>query len=313
MDPNSTFIYKSVISNSYQSTCNPTNNNLSCNLSNNLSYNLAKNLSYSSAPSATKNYPPSQKLTYYPVSLNQHYNPNPTSTSTNQQYLPTPMLESIHLNSPNQTFNNFEQVSYQHSNKPSRDSLSLPVNQFSPQSPECDSNCSAATTSSKYQHSVYCSYILESGDQCHNKVGYLNEIKFCYRHQHVNNCSNNYDHLNLKISKSSLLNNQKDEEIKNQNSELKKKPGVYICTHPDCLKIIPRKQYKYPCLLNSHQKIHSTEKPHSCSICSSKFLRLHDLNRHIRNMHQDLKCNRCNLSLQKFEMRNHLKSVHNAK
>jgi hypothetical protein len=55
---------------------------------------------------------------------------------------------------------------------------------------------------------------------------------------------------------------------------------MHVCPHPGCNKAFPR-YYS----LKSHLLCHSNERPHVCSACHAAFARKHDLQRHLRTLH----------------------------
>ena len=69
-------------------------------------------------------------------------------------------------------------------------------------------------------------------------------------------------------------------------------PGqIFSCTFPGCTK-----QFNKPTNLKSHARIHNTERSFVCTDCGSAFRRSHDLKRHQRSLHTDVKpfgCQRC--------------------
>ncbi|KAL3896861.1 MAG: hypothetical protein SGCHY_003806 [Lobulomycetales sp.] len=62
---------------------------------------------------------------------------------------------------------------------------------------------------------------------------------------------------------------------------------LFVCPEPGCGKTF-LKQYN----LNSHARVHSTEKPHKCQSCPLAFKRKHDLVRHCKLVHKQ--CHLCN-------------------
>jgi hypothetical protein len=67
--------------------------------------------------------------------------------------------------------------------------------------------------------------------------------------------------------------------------------GAYPCTFPGCGKVFHK-----PTNLKSHSRIHHTERNFLCIHCSATFRRSHDLKRHQRSLHSDVKpygCGKC--------------------
>ena len=67
--------------------------------------------------------------------------------------------------------------------------------------------------------------------------------------------------------------------------------GTFKCTFPGCHKVFSKQTN-----LKSHSRIHHTERNYSCDDCGSSFRRSHDLKRHQRSLHSDVKpfpCQKC--------------------
>lgn len=67
--------------------------------------------------------------------------------------------------------------------------------------------------------------------------------------------------------------------------------GAFKCTFPGCQKIFTKQTN-----LKSHSRIHHTERNYACQECGTAFRRSHDLKRHQRSLHSDVKpfgCQRC--------------------
>ncbi|KAJ3303232.1 hypothetical protein HDV03_004059 [Kappamyces sp. JEL0829] len=67
-------------------------------------------------------------------------------------------------------------------------------------------------------------------------------------------------------------------------------PG-FACTFPGCHKVFTKQTN-----LKSHSRIHHTERNYACHECGASFRRSHDLKRHQRSLHSDVKpfgCGRC--------------------
>jgi len=65
----------------------------------------------------------------------------------------------------------------------------------------------------------------------------------------------------------------------------------FPCTFPGCQKVFTKQTN-----LKSHSRIHHTERNYSCQECGTSFRRSHDLKRHQRSLHSDVKpfgCGRC--------------------
>ncbi|KAJ3216441.1 hypothetical protein HK099_005870 [Clydaea vesicula] len=195
---------------------------------------------------------------------------------------------------------------------------SLLIPTTSPKSPSSYSNVTTPSPTQYHAKSKYCTYILESGLQCQNRVSNNNAlVGLCYRHftrePSPQMKPDTPPNRQKTTNHSKTLSTRAATQTTQTNTYSIQTKGAYTCMHPDCANIFPKKYYKFPCLLVSHQKIHSDVKPYTCERCAANFMRLHDLNRHVRNMHQYLKCNHCDIVLQKFEMRSHLKFAHNIK
>ncbi|KAI8893997.1 hypothetical protein BC833DRAFT_606523 [Globomyces pollinis-pini] len=66
---------------------------------------------------------------------------------------------------------------------------------------------------------------------------------------------------------------------------------VFACTFPGCTKTFTKQTN-----LKSHSRIHHTERNYNCQECGTSFRRSHDLKRHQRSLHSDVKpfgCARC--------------------
>jgi uncharacterized Zn-finger protein len=75
-----------------------------------------------------------------------------------------------------------------------------------------------------------------------------------------------------------------------ENWQAIQEPG-FKCTFPGCQKVFSKQTN-----LKSHARIHHTERNYSCEECGASFRRSHDLKRHQRSLHSDVKpfgCSRC--------------------
>lgn len=67
--------------------------------------------------------------------------------------------------------------------------------------------------------------------------------------------------------------------------------GQFHCSFPGCNKVFTKQTN-----LKSHVRIHNTERSYGCEDCGASFRRSHDLKRHQRSLHSDVKpfgCGRC--------------------
>ena len=100
--------------------------------------------------------------------------------------------------------------------------------------------------------------------------------------------SNSETSLSSWTSQQSQFNNGQwpaEQGLEYENSQL------FNCTFPGC-----NKQFNKQTNLKSHIRIHNTERSFMCNECGSAFRRSHDLKRHQRSLHSDVKpygCHKC--------------------
>ena len=97
----------------------------------------------------------------------------------------------------------------------------------------------------------------------------------------------------LRIKTSESIENKINIEPNSYESQLKKRPKVYI------------------------ESVHKEKKPLICNDCGARFFQKGHLNRHVKSVHSGIKtfkCNNCNSSFsQKENLNGHIKSVHERK
>jgi DNA-directed RNA polymerase subunit RPC12/RpoP len=82
-----------------------------------------------------------------------------------------------------------------------------------------------------------------------------------------------------------------DASINSWSSQSSQPQGQFQCTFPGCNKVFSKQTN-----LKSHSRIHHTERNYACQDCGACFRRSHDLKRHQRSLHSDVKpfgCARC--------------------